>query len=121
MNAKAILPALFCALVVTSRAAADERALPKAESALRVVLPDGSEIEMLAVGDVPTGEKSWWRPDGIPFEQAPTHDVHESRPAEPNTLVRVFVFRTLTDGTIFTASRLEGPKPKLVADLEWLQ
>jgi hypothetical protein len=109
MNVKAILPALFCALVVASRAAADESALPKAESALRVVLPDGSQIEMLAVGDVPTGEKSWWRPDGAPFEQAPTHDVHESPPVEPNTLVRAFVFRTLTDGSSFTPPISDDP------------
>ncbi len=109
LNARAVLPALFCALVVTNRAAADERALPKAESGLCAVLPDGSQIELLAVGDVPTGEKSWWQPDGIPFEQAPTRDVHDSPPVEPNTLVRAFVFRTLTDGSSFTPPGSNDP------------
>jgi hypothetical protein len=109
LNARVILPALCCTLVVAIRAAAGEPVLPKAESALRVVLPDGCQIELLAVGDVPTADKGWWRPDGIPFEQAPTQDVHDFRKAEPSTLVRAFAFRTLTDGTSFTPPGSNDP------------
>jgi hypothetical protein len=109
MKAKTLLPALFSALLVGSSAAAGEPALPKADGAIRVVLPDGAQVEFLAVGDVPADEKSWWRPDGIPLEHPPTHDAFKSQQPPPNTFERAFIFRTLTDGTLFTPPRSIDP------------
>lgn len=110
LNAQAFLPALFCALVVGCNAAANEPAFPKIDGSLCAVLPDGAQVELVAVGEVPAGEKTWWQPDGTPLEQPPIqYEAHAEQP-QPNCLMRVFLFRTLlADGTMPTSPHPKDP------------
>ena len=52
----------------TRPAAADE---PRHRARFR----DGATVEVVAVSTVPTGPKTWWRPDGTPMDEAPVDAI----------------------------------------------
>ncbi|QEH38762.1 ECF RNA polymerase sigma factor SigE [Aquisphaera giovannonii] len=53
---------------------------------------DGAAVEVVAVSTLPTGPRTWWKPDGTRLE-APPVDVIEPKGARPVDVARVILVR----------------------------
>jgi hypothetical protein len=86
-----MLGGLACGLGIAARSAPPERA---PDGRYRVTMTNGTTIEVVAVSSVPSGPKTWWKPDGTPLDEAPgvVDPAHEQIDTPGRTL-RVVLIR----------------------------
>jgi RNA polymerase sigma factor (sigma-70 family) len=99
-----VLGAVACGLGVASRSATTAAPPEAPDSRYRVTLAGGTTIEMVAVSSVPSGPKTWWKPDGTPLDEAPgVVDPAHERIDTPDRILRVVLIRVggePEDGTL---------------------
>jgi RNA polymerase sigma factor (sigma-70 family) len=57
----------------------------------RLAMAEGATFEVVAVSSFPSGPKTWWRPDGTPFEKAPVDPLSTFHPGHPDEQIRVIL------------------------------
>ena len=82
---------------ISARPAGPEPVRPSATIAddgqYRATFKNGASIEVVCISTLPTGPKTWWKPDGSPLAQPPGDTIEPSFNPGENATSRVFVVR----------------------------
>ena len=87
-----VLGVVACGLGVASRSATTADPPEPPDSRYRATLAGGTTIEVVAVSSVPSGPKTWWKPDGTPLDEAPVDPI-QGYATHQGTKVRVVLIR----------------------------
>ena len=89
-----VLGTAACGLGIATRSDTPAGAPEASDARHRTTMDHGTTIEVVAVSSVPSGPKTWWKPDGTPLDEAPgVVDPAHERIDTPGRTLRVVLIR----------------------------